>query len=205
MRKSKPPSVPQIDYIRTLGYTGQPPQTSREASAIIDAMKRTRDSAAGEAAMLEERRKAPRRARQEAQQHAQEVRQFQRDGVVGFRFERIPGEPVEPEEKHLPGVYVHLSEYASNPQLLDVSSLEYEELFANEWPKRGGRFLRADGTILDCRRPRNQPGAARGRRQPAPRGNGRGFLAAVYRGVLIAVLFVLLAIIGLIAIMLWLG
>lgn len=61
MSKRGRPSDAQLAYLDDLGYTGAPPQTMREASVAIDAIKETGRSDLAEAELLRERAYAPTR------------------------------------------------------------------------------------------------------------------------------------------------
>lgn len=84
-----PPTEAQLDYLKALGYSGEPPVTKQEASLLIDGRKGGKKTIALEKTLLKDRQKSAKAWVKEQRHYAKmEVQQARTSegAIAGFRI-----------------------------------------------------------------------------------------------------------------------
>lgn len=164
----KPPSDKQLRYLKRLGYKGEQPTSSAQASAAIDEMLESRSSRRAEDAVLEqrdyERDRAKKNERDRRAGNDETLRHMLRENkayggeglYAGFRFVELEEEKPNQKEAPYAGAFLPIQVAAKYPELLDVETLEIEEVMVDDRLPKGtpmvvgpGRF-RPVGSRAGC-------------------------------------------------------
>ena len=159
----KPPSRKQLDYLADLGYSGAAPTSSRQASAAIDVMLKSRDVRAAERAVLKQQKAEQKRERaalkdqlaairQEIWFMVRENRAYGGDGLfAGFLFVEIDDK--RPSETDAPyvGAFVPLAVAQQHPEILLRETIDYEDVLTEDKLPVGTRVVVAPGQLQPLR------------------------------------------------------
>lgn len=124
---SKPPSTKQLGYLKGLGYRLTPPESSSEASLLIDWLKEGRTPKEAETQLkkhrrAEERKEAAylRRAIADERRELRELRKDNRDfdlKIIGFVFGSFSPDEHEESEAIYEGTFLPLEVAEQHPEL----------------------------------------------------------------------------------------
>lgn len=164
---SKPPSTKQLGYLKGLGYRLTPPESSREASLLIDWLKEGRPPKEAETQLkkhrrAEERKEAAylRRAIADERRELRELRKDNRDfdlKIIGFVFGSFSPDEHEESEAIYEGTFLPLEVAEQHPELMLVS-LPRDTVTSNE--TLPDKVVVAPGVIQERPPAKRDPGCA---------------------------------------------
>ncbi len=138
------PSAKQIGFLKKLGYDGDPPQTIREASAAIDEMLSSGDSAKAQRAIVRARKESASKVKRQAAKRVAEftmlVREMVRenqnfggDGLyAGFMLVAIDPSDIEAQDRPYLNAFVPIGVAEKNPEILAKETLLPEDVLVGE-------------------------------------------------------------------------
>lgn len=131
----KPPSKKQLGYLKGLGYQGEAPETSLEASVLIDDLKAGARSDRAEKRMVTKRSEQLRSSIERVKQYLKSVAEMDceyRDAtgdpyVSGFRL-KVPASEQTAENEMYHKAFLPLELALKYPQILAIEGIQEEEL-----------------------------------------------------------------------------
>lgn len=154
-KSQKAPSKKQIGYLKGLGYLGATPETSREASFLIDQLKSGKSSSVAQKSLAKERKKMARRDNAKLKERLasqieylnwieEELRGADGIGCAGFRLSAIPDDTTT-EEMIYANAFLPFDVAKRYPELL-LMNLDDDEL---EKSPRKGKVIMQPGVVID--------------------------------------------------------
>lgn len=167
----KAPSPKQTAYLKRLGYRGEPPNTSQEASAAIEEMLDSDNWRKAETAILRERDERKRREKQRRRDDLaaaksqirfmlRENKSYGGEGLyAGFLFVEVEDEEPSQHDALYVGAFLPLNVAADYPELLTLETVEAEELMVDDKIPAGARTVTEPGRFDKGPRRRRQRAA----------------------------------------------
>jgi hypothetical protein len=157
------PSDKQLAYLKRLGYSGPAPETSAEASRLIDDLKGGASSAAAAKALTQRRGERARRDLEHARIYVEGLAEMERQYheacgepyISGLRL-KVPAADRTPENEIYHKAFLPLDVALRSPEILTIDGLEYKEI------KRTpglGLFVVAPGHVVERQKGERAPKA----------------------------------------------
>jgi hypothetical protein len=143
-----PPSTKQLGYLKGLGYTGTPPESSGEASKLIDEIKDGMKPAKAERGLLEYRKHRDVKRLGEVKQYLQALDEMneQYPTCAGFRLV-VDKQEAAAETQIYQRAFLPLDVAHKYPELLLLRGLDYSNELVNA--PRTGKFVASPGRVID--------------------------------------------------------